>query len=242
MKKRTFAFLLSIFLLPLISAQFSISDVFSYIDAQTIFLFVAFGIFSLLIKAALSRFPSFQGPIAGIMSLLLSLGITWGINKGINVNDFFINIGISGDIVPYLMVASLIILIISLFVFKWKSFLILGLILIAIVLFTEWVYEKTIILSIGILFVLIGLIWAWKVWRKAKGIIPARRINWFWLLVLSVGLILGLYGFSERNNSILIIGISLFAIWLIRAIWRFKFGKRNSLVALKQFGQNLIEG
>jgi hypothetical protein len=166
MKKEAAVFLLAILLVPFISA--SISDIFSYIDSQTIFILVAFGVFSLLIKAILDRFPKFHGTTAGIMSLLLSLGMTWGINKWINVNDFFISLGFSGDFVPYLVIALFIILIISLFIFDWKGPLALGLIFIIISLFTNLVYEKTIVIIAGAVLIAISLIWIFVLWRKNK--------------------------------------------------------------------------
>ncbi|MEK6828702.1 MAG: hypothetical protein AABY15_01125 [Nanoarchaeota archaeon] len=155
-------YLSSILLIPLISAQFTVSEVFSYIDAQTIFLLVAFGVFGIVLKVILDRFPAFRGTTAGIMSLLLSLGMTYGINKWVGVNDLLPSIGISGDITVYLPIALLIIFLIALVVFRWKALIIAGLLLIVITLFTDLVYEKTIILTIGIVFMIIGLIWGLK--------------------------------------------------------------------------------
>jgi hypothetical protein len=159
MKKEIAIFSLSILLLPLINAAFTVSEVFSYIDAQSIFIMVAFGVLGLMLSVILNRFPAFRGTPAGIISLLLSLGMTYGINKWVAVNDLLPSIGISGDILAYLPMALLVIFVISLFVFKWKAFLISGLVLIMITLFTDLVYEKTIVLTIGIVFMIIGLIW-----------------------------------------------------------------------------------
>ena len=160
-----------IFLIPLVSAQ-SISDVFSFIDAQTVFLLIAFGVFGLLLKVILDRFPAFHGTTAGIISVLLSLGMTWGINKWINVNDLFSNLGLSNDLVVYLPIALLILFIISLFIFKWKALFISGLLLI-LISFTDLVAEKETMLITGIVFVIISLIWWWK--RRKK--IPAGAIS-----------------------------------------------------------------
>jgi hypothetical protein len=195
----------------------------------------------LLLKTILDRFPAFHGTTAGIISLLLSLGMTWGINKWINVNDFFISIGFSGDFVPYLIVALLVIIIISIFVFKWKAPFILGIIFITISLFTDWVYEKTIVLVAGIVLVVIGAVWAILRWRKINrlpGEIPSAKIkrNWFSLrrLMFISGLGIGIYGFYSGNNPFLIAGISLIAIWLIGTIWIWRFGKKNVAMPVSQ--------
>lgn len=172
MKKEIISFLFLIFLIPLISA-FSFSDVFSYIDAQSIFILVCFGVLGLLLSVILNRFPAFQGKTAGLMSLLLSLGMTYGINKWLNVNSVFSSFGLSTDLIVYLPLILLIIFIISIFVFKCKTFLITGLLLIIISTFTDWVYETIIVLTAGIIFVLIWLICAFLRWRKKRSLPPA---------------------------------------------------------------------
>jgi hypothetical protein len=162
------AFLSLVLLLPFISAQFTLSSVFSYVDSQSIFIIVTFGVLGLLLKVILDRFPAFRGTTAGIMSLLLSLGATWGINKWINVNSFFYGIGFSGDISAYLVMALIVIFIISLFIFKWKAPLILGALLILMALFTDLVAEESLVLFAGIIFIMIGLIWAFLSHRRKK--------------------------------------------------------------------------
>ncbi len=159
MKREVIASLFTILLLPLISAAFSASEVFSFIDAQTIFLLVSFGVLGLLLSVILNKFPIFQGKTAGIISVLLSIGMTYGINKWFSVNDLFSDIGITGDTTLYLLIALLVVFIISLFVFKWKTLLIFGLLLILMALFTDLAAEKTIVLIVGIVLVVISLIW-----------------------------------------------------------------------------------
>jgi len=158
MKKVVGLILSLIFLIPLISAQFSASDIFSFIDAQSVFLLVVFGVLGLLLSVILNRFPAFQGTTAGLMSILLSLGMTYGINKWINVNDFFFNLGYTGDIFPYLLLAFFVLLIFLFWKFKWKVLPILGLLLILMALFTDLVYEKLTVLIIGIVLIAIWLI------------------------------------------------------------------------------------
>ena len=162
MKKEAAALLSLIFLIPFANAQFSVADVFSFIDSQTVFLLIMFGILGLLFKKSLDRFPALRGTTAGIISVLVSIGATFGINKLINVNDLFLNLGLPSDFLTYLPIALLILFVISLFIFKWRALLILGLLLILISLFTDLVAEKEIVLITGIVLVLISLFWWWR--------------------------------------------------------------------------------
>jgi hypothetical protein len=166
------SFVLAISLLPLVSAQFLLSDVLSYIDTQTIFILVCFGVLGLFLKTILDRFAAFRGTTAGIMSVLLSLGATWSINKWFSLNDLLSQIGFSGDVLPYLLAVFLIVFVLCLWKFKWKALFILGLFLIAISLLTDLVYEKEIVLIAGIVLVLISLIWFWKAKKKPNPVNP----------------------------------------------------------------------
>lgn len=207
MKKEVIGFLSLILLIPLISAQFSVSDFFSNIDAQSVFIVVCFGVLGLLLSTILNRFAAFRGTTAGIMSLLLSLGMTWGINKWINLNGLLSGIGFSGDILPYLLVALLIVLIFFLWKFKWIAFWISGLIMVLIALFTDWIYETGIVLIAGIIFLIIGTLW-W--WRKKRG----GKIR-FSLLMIILGLLIGTYGLYIKDTLYMIIGGILFLLGII---------------------------
>jgi len=210
MKKEAVAllsFLSSILLIPLISAQFTISDLASYIDAQSVFIIVCFGVLGLFLSTILNRFAAFRGTTAGIMSLLLSLGMTWGINKWINLNGLLAGIGFSGDILPYLLVLLLIVLIVFLWKFKWIAFWISGLIMVLISLFTDWIYETGIVLIAGIIFMIIGTLW-W--WRKKKG----KKIR-LGLLMIILGLLIGAYGFYIGETLYMIIGGIIFLLGII---------------------------
>ncbi len=168
MKKEVITFLSSVFLIPLISAQ-SISDIFSFIDAQTIFILVVFGVLGLLLSTILNKFPAFQGTTAGLISILLSLGATYGINKWFSLNDTLGNIGFSGDIFLYLLIAFLVLLVILLFKYRGKTLMILGILLTLIALFTDLVNDKLTTLIIGAILFLIGTIWWWKRRNRLPG-------------------------------------------------------------------------
>lgn len=168
MKKGVIAFLFSIFIIPLINAQFfdsysfSPSDILASIDAQTIFILISFSVIAVVLKIILDRIPAFKGKMAGVISVLISLGATWGINKWFSLNDFLLDIGFSGDILFYLAIAFLVLLVFLCWKYKWRTFLILGLILILMALFTELFNNPEFFLVLGVILFGIGLIWAWK--------------------------------------------------------------------------------
>jgi len=224
MKKEAIAFLsfLSIiFIIPIVSA-FSFSDVLSFVDAQTVFILVCFGVLGLLLSAILNRFPAFKGTTAGVMSLLLSLGMTYGITKWLNVNDMFSGFGISTDFLVYLPLILLILFIISIFFFKDKALMISGLLLIILALFTDMFAENGIVLAAGIILLLIGFIWM----LKKKG------LNWKGLFLIVPGLALLIYGFLNQNTLLMIIGGVLTLLGIIML-----FFKKNALTQNPQQAQ-----
>ncbi len=179
--KEIASFLLLALLLPLISAQFfgspgfSPADFLSSIDPQTIFIFVAFGVFLALLKTILDRYAAFQGSAGNVISILLSLAMTYGINKWLSFNDLLFNIGYSGDALPYLLLALLILLIFFLFKYRCKTFVVSGSILVILSLFTEFFAEKETILITGIILFLMGAVWCWM-GRERKPRTPQGQI------------------------------------------------------------------
>ncbi|MEX2016877.1 MAG: hypothetical protein WD876_00180, partial [Candidatus Pacearchaeota archaeon] len=111
--------LLSVFFFPFISAQFlggySFSDIFNSIDPQSILILVVFGFLAILLNAIFNRMPALSGGAGRAMSIIISLGATYGINRWVNLNDLLIGTGFGGDLTLYLPLILLIIFVIALF-------------------------------------------------------------------------------------------------------------------------------
>ncbi|GAI59004.1 unnamed protein product, partial [marine sediment metagenome] len=93
---------------------------------------------------------------AGIVSFVLALLMTWGINEtGFDMEGLFFDIGISSDllytIIPILILAGLVLIIWKLRQKSW--FVIGGLFILA----SFFVYEKVITLTIGTILLAIGI-------------------------------------------------------------------------------------
>lgn len=183
MEKRNAALIsfLSILLIKFASAyngygSFSLGDFFDSIEPSTMILGSLFIIFFAFINFVLSRVFTNRTTgepnkaIAGIISLMVSLLIVYGINRsGLDVENFFFDIGISGDllytIVPIILIIGAIYLI---FKYKAKTLLILGLLLILIAGATDLVYEEETLVVFGIILIVIGLIWTFASKKKQK--------------------------------------------------------------------------
>ena len=167
-----------LFLVNFVSAYGSYSD-FSFggildsIDSSTMILGTLFIIIFTILFYALSRvFKTSCGApnttIAAVISLALSLLIIYGINsQGINLDNIFSGIGISGD---FLAILAPIIILGGIILIVWKLglrglFLILGIVFILVAVLTDWVYSKGSVLILGIIFLLIGL---WLLRRHKK--------------------------------------------------------------------------
>ena len=217
MKKMVALLLTMFFILPVISAQlfdsynFSPADFLEAIDAQTIFILITFGILSIVLKLILDRVPIFRGKMAGVISVLFSLGATWGINKWFDLNDFLSDIGFSGDIFFYLVIAFFVLLIFLCWKYKWRACLILGGVLILMALFTNLVYNAEIILILGVILFVAGLIWWMKSGRAPNVKTPHKKISWC-SIVIVLGLAAGAYGFLMDNLLFLIGGGIMFLL------------------------------
>ncbi|GBE19727.1 MAG TPA: hypothetical protein ENG87_01230 [Candidatus Pacearchaeota archaeon] len=163
----------SIFLISFVSAygsytSFSFSDFLDQLDSSMMILGSIFIICFILFNFSLSKFFRDNRPIAGTISFVLSLLTIWGINKtGLDYENFLSNIGLSGDLLSIIVPA---ILIIGAIIFIWKVgfsgfFIIFGILIGVLTVFTEFFYEKGISGLMGIIFLLIGL-WLWR--RKKK--------------------------------------------------------------------------
>lgn len=147
---------------------FSPADLFASIDSQTIFILVAFFVFLGLISIILKRFPAFENNAgaSGIISIVLSLGITWFLNTSFRIENIFGSIGLGNiDLFPYLVVFFLAIFIFLIYKFKNRTFLALGAVFV-ILPFTGILYESGIFLVLGVLFLIIGFWWGHRIKKK----------------------------------------------------------------------------
>jgi len=184
MKRGLFVFPVLTLLIKFVSAQFfssygrfSLSSFFSSIDPATLTLGILFFVLFALIFYASSRI--FKNPygepnkgiaatIAGGISLLAVYGIY---RSGFRLENFFYNIGISTDIIYFIVAVVFIILAIFLIKkIKVQGFLILlGLLLIVLAVFTDFFYEKFTASIIGIVLMIIGLfLWRWSKRKKSR--------------------------------------------------------------------------
>jgi hypothetical protein len=140
------------------AAAFSLSDMLSGISEGTLIVLLVFVVSFALLFFALSRLLFKDNkPIAAVVSFALAFGITYWINKsGINLGGWFLDIGISSEVlsilIPIVAIAVSIFLIIAL---KGKSLLVFGGLALASSLF---VYEKAIVIVVGVILLFIGFL------------------------------------------------------------------------------------
>ncbi len=177
----------SLLLIPLTSAlsytgfggysSFSVSNLLSGIDAQTIFILCLWAILFVLLFWILNRF-NFGQNIAGIISFAISLLAVYGINKLFDFEEFLYSLGL-GDSLFYILITIFIVLF-GWMVWKFRkrlcllSFLV-GLLLIGISL-TDFFAEPGIIFVIGLILALIVPILCWK-FKKKPGIGETQSSN-----------------------------------------------------------------
>ena len=138
------------------AASFSLSDALANIPEGTLIVLLVFIISFAILFFALNRAFRDNVPIATVISFALSFGITYGVNKsGVDLSGWVYDIGISSDmlsiLIPILAIALAIFLILKL---KKDSLFIFGGFLLASSLF---VYEKAIVIVIGVVLILIRL-------------------------------------------------------------------------------------
>jgi hypothetical protein len=181
MEKRGIILVLSILILfsiNLVSAQlfggygFSIESFFDSFDSATVTYFFVFLILFTLITWGLARLPMFRDAygkpnsmITGTLGFSVSaLAVYYMYRNDFGLEDFFYDIGISGDIFS-ILIGILIIAVIALIIWKFKFkgfFIMVGSLLILISLFTEIIYERGLALITGIIFLIVGLFLLFK--------------------------------------------------------------------------------
>lgn len=156
----------------------ALSDAFYSIDPNTMILGLLFVIFFALINFALYRTLK-DKQTSGIVSFCVSLLAVYGINRtNFNVAGLFSNIGLTENliytVVPIIIIAGLIFMI-------WKlklpwTFMLIGAILIIASLIPGLIYEKGIVMIVGIVLLMLGLYLWFRRNRinKKKGTSPTQ--------------------------------------------------------------------
>jgi hypothetical protein len=135
------------------------------LDTGTIILGLLFVIFFVFIQLILSRMLKDKNS-ASIIALCMSLLSIYGISKtGFDLTEFFYGVGINDNII-YTIIP--IIILVGLIYLFWKvklRFILTGAGIIMIV-GSFFVYEKTTVLIIGIVALVLGLILMWREARR----------------------------------------------------------------------------
>lgn len=153
--------------------NFSLSSFLDNIDSSTMVLGILFIVFLALLQFSLSKFfknkeGQVNKPVVTVLSLALSLGAIYGINKmNIDVEDFFYSMGISQDlmstVLPFVIIAAIIFLF-----WKLKSITILLLGLLFIFLGAFDIAEQDPSYTIGGILIIIWLLWKLISWFKNR--------------------------------------------------------------------------
>ncbi len=142
----------------------SIGEFLDAFGFENMLLIATFIISFVLLNFILDRVlkDRYGGPnkkVSGLISFAISMLIVYGINTlNFDIGDFFFNLGLEGEILTLIIT---IIVLTGIGILLWKVgiliFLIFGALLI-IVSFTDWVYEKEIVLFTGIAFFILWMI------------------------------------------------------------------------------------
>lgn len=177
MKKRNISIisLITLSLINSVSAQFyggynrfSLTGLLDSINPSTMILGVLFIIFFAFINMSLGKvFKNQYGEpnkaIAGVVAFAVTTLIIYGINRyGFDIEGLFYGLGLSSDLLYILLLIILFIGAIFIYLrFKFRGlFLIFGLLLMLLTVFTDIFYEKGITFVIGAILFIIGL-WLW---------------------------------------------------------------------------------
>lgn len=175
MKKGILSFLFLIAMINFVSAQMGLSDLLSSIDEATLILYAVFIISFSLLFFSLGKLFKENRAIAGIVSGAIALVITYTVNKtGFDISGFFIDLGISEDIllmiVPIIIIAGIIFMIIK---FKLNSLVIIGGFFIV---FGIFVYGVVLFIIVGIILIIARIVIGYLLNRNKSP--PTRAGDW----------------------------------------------------------------
>lgn len=168
------AFLL-LAVMSFVSAQSGgLSELLNSIDESTLVLFAIFLIVFVLLFFSLKKMFKGDTTTSGIISVMLSLLITYGINKtGFDIQGLISNLGISGEILstalPIVILGGIVFMVINLA--KDSLIAIGGL----FILLSFFVYAKTLLIVIGVILIVLRFTvflkkGKWERKRRGKGI------------------------------------------------------------------------
>lgn len=168
--KRGVLILSSILLISFVSAQMgSLGDLFSSVPSSTIFLGAIWIASFALIFFAMMKVMKGDQTVSAAVAFAMSVLITWGANKTLDVENLSLGLGISPDFISNVLPLLIIGIVIFLFfTLKTKAFLVLGGIL-SVLSFTNLIYEKGILMGIGFALLFIGAYFAWKNRKNEHG-------------------------------------------------------------------------
>jgi hypothetical protein len=169
MKKSVAGIFLFLFSILLVRAE-SLSDMLDQLDESLVVYFSVFILCFVLCFFALNKFFKEKNrSISGIISMVLSFLVVWGINKtGFDVEGIFLDLGIPAEtlttIIALIVLGGMVFLIV---VLKKNALFAIGGLLIAGSFF---LYAKSLLFMIGLALVVIGLIVSF---RKGKDSSPS---------------------------------------------------------------------
>ena len=138
--------------------SFSLGDLLDSIDSSTMILGAVFIISFAVLNFALSRAFRDNRATAGVVAFVISLLITYGINKtGFNIEELFYGIGISSDFLYFIL--PILLLIGAIYLGTKVGFGIMLIIigaLFIIITFTDLIYAKGIMFLSGIISLIAG--------------------------------------------------------------------------------------
>jgi len=174
MEKRGALVVLSLFLINFVSAQFdfgygsfSLSNFFDSLDPSTVTYGLLFFIIFTLIFMAISRvnlFKNIRGEpntvASGVVSFAIAALVVYYLYRaGYDLESFFYDLGFSGNL--FSLIAMIIVVLFAVFIiikFKFAGFFIVsGVLLMLISLFTDLIYERTAAFFIGLALLIIGV-------------------------------------------------------------------------------------
>ncbi|MFH1889584.1 MAG: hypothetical protein ABIJ58_01770, partial [Nanoarchaeota archaeon] len=167
------------------------------------------------------------GTISFAISAMATYGIYWSRWDPTSLLSAGLFNGAVGSIIPLVVIAAIILLI-------WKlqfanSMITIGLLLISLT-FTDFIYEKGSVATIGIILLIAGFFLKNRGARAVAGGIATRRPMWVFTLAGIVALVLG---FFLGNGIIILVGIVLAVVGMLGK----KVGGK-----IKETSQNVVAG
>jgi len=227
-----------LFILNFVSAQFfgsnsfSITSFFNSVNPQDMTFLALFFILFALIFFILSKARFFRDAygnpnraVIGVIAIAVSLLSTYYLyTSGFDLQGMFSGFGVSSDI--FYPVFAVILVVAAIFMIMYMGFrgffIISGILLILVALFTNLIYSEGIAIIVGIILLALGL-WMGRGSKNAmisggrafggqvRKDYPAASAGWLWVLLSGLVLVVG---FALSNGIVMIIGFILTVVTL----------------------------